>query len=59
MAVVALVLFAVLPLTYRLTRAAPFRALALARHVDIEPEDVAAYFVHHPALLDGPDRQGV
>jgi hypothetical protein len=59
MAVLALVLFAVLPLTYRLTRATPFRALALARHADIEPEAVAPFFVHHPALVEDLDRQGI
>jgi hypothetical protein len=59
MAVLALVLFAVLPLTYRLTRATPFRALALARLADIEPEDVAPFFVHHPALVEELDRQGI
>lgn len=61
MAVASVVLFGLLPLTYRLTRATPLRALALARKANIEPEIVAGYFVNYPTLpspeeLDG---QGV
>jgi hypothetical protein len=60
MAVVGVVLAAFLPFTYRMTRAAPLRALGLARLAGIEPEVVAKYFVNHPSLADIEqfDRQG-
>jgi hypothetical protein len=61
MAVLSLVLFAILPATYRLTRAAPLRAVALARLADIEPEVVAGFFINHPSLANPEelDRQGI
>lgn len=61
LAVAAVVLLGLLPLTYRLTRAAPLRALALARLANIEPEVVAPFFVNHPSLPNPEelDRQGI
>jgi hypothetical protein len=57
-ALAAIVLFVLLPLTYRMTRASPLRALALAKVAGLEPEVVAKYFVNHPSLPSPEELDG-
>lgn len=52
MMLAALVVFVLLYLSFRWTHARPYRALCLAREAGFEPEDVAEFFVHHPALAE-------
>jgi hypothetical protein len=60
MALGAIVMFVLLPISYRLTHASPLRALELAKIAGIEPEVVAKYFVYHSSLASPEelDRQG-
>lgn len=44
--------FSVLYFSFRWTHARPERALCLARHAGLEPEELAEYFVDHPALAN-------
>jgi hypothetical protein len=53
----ALGVFALLYFSFRWTHARPYRALCLARQAGLEPEELAEFFVHHPALAELEDQR--
>ncbi|MGE3805363.1 MAG: hypothetical protein AB7K24_11880 [Gemmataceae bacterium] len=56
--VVSLALFVLLYFSFSWTRARPLRALCLARLAEIEPEELAEYFVHHTSLAELEEQRG-